>query len=108
MTHPLLPLAALLNLKIVHMDSTAEMTGIRFEQGIHLAIYNRLHWQGIAPDKISLLTGKRIVKLLENEKRIILSFEGGASLEIDMQDAAQTGPEAMQLDIPGQPLVVWN
>jgi len=77
-----------------------------FEQGIVLSIYNEFRLPN--GDDISSLRGEKLLKAEEKQEEIILHFSNGKSLSIDLRDEAYNGPEALQLNVPGQLTVVWN
>jgi hypothetical protein len=55
-----------------------------------------------------VLNGATFLKVEEKPETLIFSFSHGKRLDIDLCDDACNGPEAFELNIPGQPTVVWN
>jgi hypothetical protein len=77
-----------------------------FEKDISLNIYNALRLCN--GDDIRALNGATLLKVEEKPDTLIFSFSDGKRLDIDLCDDAYSGPEALELNIPGQPTVVWN
>ncbi len=77
-----------------------------FEQDIALNIYNALRLCN--GDDLRALNGATLLKVEEKPDTLIFSFSNGQRLDIDLGDDAYNGPEALELNIPGQPTVVWN
>ena len=78
------------------------------EQGVTLNIYNACSFVGFEEDDLDSLIGTVIQKILEEYELIVLCFNTGREIHIDLRNEAYNGPEAMQLDVPGEPTVVWN
>ncbi|MFA6094294.1 MAG: hypothetical protein WC757_00155 [Candidatus Paceibacterota bacterium] len=83
-------------------------TGISFENRISLAIYNRYELVGFVLGDIQRLIGNIVTYVDEGVDTITIRFENNWALRIDMRDEAYMGPEAMQLRVPGEPIVIWN
>jgi hypothetical protein len=96
-------LAAICGLKVIDAELTQGDAGLRFENGTNLNIYNRFKLSGD-----EALEGKTVTDVDEGQTEITIKLTGGSNIRIDMRDDAYTGPEAMQLRMPGQPIVVWN
>ena len=77
-----------------------------FEKDISLNIYNALRLGN--GDDLRVLNGTTLLKVEEKPDRLIFYFSNGKRLDIDLCDDAYNGPEALELNIPGQPTVVWN
>ena len=77
-----------------------------FEQDISLNIYNTLRLCN--GDDLRALNGATLLKVEEKPETLIFSFSNGQRLDIDLYDDAYNGPEALELNVPGQPTVVWN
>lgn len=82
--------------------------GIRFENGISLAIYNRYELVGFVSGDAPQLIGNIVTQVDEDADTTTIRFENNWALLIDLRDGAYTGPEAMQLRVPGEPIVIWN
>lgn len=78
-----------------------------FGQQTRLSVYNPVH---ACPGSFNseALIGKRVASIDSNETQIVIAFENGVRLEIDMRPESFRGPEAMQLDRDGLPTIVWN
>jgi hypothetical protein len=77
-----------------------------FAKDISLNIYNELRlFNG---DDLKVLNGATLLKVEEKQDKLIFYFSNGKRLDIDLGDDAYNGPEALELNIPGQPTVVWN
>ena len=77
-----------------------------FEKNVSLNIYNALRLYN--DDDLRVLNGATLLKVEEKPEKLIFSFSNGTRLDIDLCDDAYNGPEALELNIPGQPTVVWN
>lgn len=100
-------LSAICGLKISAVDWTPGNAGIAFENGATLNIYNSF----VVPDSSRMATaliGESVTDVTENPDTVTIVFSTGIQLRIGMGADAHTGPEAMQLRMPGQPIVVWN
>ncbi len=101
-------LKTICGLKIVDAVLAIGDAGISFENGISLAIYNQFALLGITMTDARLLIGKVVSNVDEDKYTITIKLENDLSIQIDMRDEAYTGPEAIQLCIPGEPIVIWN
>lgn len=77
-----------------------------FEQDISLNIYNA--WRLCNGDDLRALHGTTLLKVEEKPETLLFSFSNGKRLDIDLCNDAYNGPEALELNMPGQPPVVWN
>ena len=77
-----------------------------FEKDLSLNIYNVLRLCN--DDDLRALNGATLLKVEEKPETLIFSFSNGQRLAIDLGDDAYNGPEALELNVPGQPTVVWN
>lgn len=82
--------------------------GITFENGISLTVYNRYELEGFVSRDTQLLIDKTVTNVDEEMDMITIRFENKLALRIDMRDEAYTGPEAIQLRVPGEPIMVWS
>ncbi|MCY1293139.1 hypothetical protein D3C80_1213540 [compost metagenome] len=101
-------LQTLCGLKVSGARLVAGKAGISFENGTTLAIFNRFTLTGIAPADAGLLVGEAVSGICEAPNTISIEFGSRASIRIDMRDNAYTGPEAMELCSPGEPIAIWN
>lgn len=81
---------------------------ICFENGVSLAIYNKYKLVGIGVSDEKLLVGSIVIDVDESTDATTIMFENNSALRIDMRDEAYTGPEALQLRVPGEPIMIWN
>jgi len=95
-------------LKVILAELGQEDAGIEFEGNIQLAIYNDFKLLGLPAELSQRLIGLIVLEVEEKEDRVTISFEEGIKIEIDLRDIAYQGPEAMQLRVPGNPIMVWN
>lgn len=96
------------NLKIMNAVFIEGEAGISFENGTNLSIYNRFELEGFNLEDVHLLVGSFITDVQECEEIILICFRNNLKLRIDMRDEAYTGPEALQLCVPGEPIIIWN
>lgn len=101
-------LKVICGVRVVDVVMSKEGIGISFENGIILVIYNRFELEGFDLSDASLLRGNEIADVDEDSNVITIRFKNNWALRIDMRDEAYTGPEAMQLRIPGEPIVIWS
>ena len=101
-------LESIVGLKIVDVILTVGDTGIGFENGGSLAIYNEFNLIGFSKNEAHLLIGSKAIKIDDQGETIIIYFENNLSIEIDMREKSYTAPEAIILRIPNEPIVIWN
>jgi hypothetical protein len=82
--------------------------GFSFEKGISLAIYNKIELVGFTSNGKQMLIGNVVEDVDEKNNMITIRFRNSLEIRIDMRDEAYMGPEAMQLRIPGEPIVIWS
>lgn len=93
-------------LKVADVVLAIGDAGISFKNGVSLAIYNNFVLVGIILGDANLLIGKVVIGVDESEHTITIKFENNIAINIDMRDEAYTGPEVMQLRVPGEPIVI--
>jgi len=93
-------------LKIKSASLEKDGAVIVFEGDIFLSIYNPFHLTGAQSEKD--LVDKSVIETSELPQKAEIKLEGDIFLSIDLRDESYAGPEAMQLAIPGKPIVVWN
>lgn len=101
-------LKAIRGLKVVDAILDIGDAGVSFENGTSLAIYNNFLLLGMTPGDVKGLIGKAVTDIDEDKYRVSIKFDNDSVIQIDMRDEAYTGPEAMQLRVPGETIVVWN
>lgn len=95
-------------LKVLDVVLAISDAGINFENGISLSVYNNYVLLGGALSDEKLLVGKTVTSVDESEHVITINFENSMAIRVDMRDEAYIGPEAIQLRVPGEPIVIWN
>ena len=77
-----------------------------FDGGAILNIYDLSQ----IPNELGLktFTGKIVRSVNESKQKFVLLFDDSSRLEVDLQNTGFTGPERMELNVPGRPTVVWN
>jgi len=101
-------LSVLFGLKVVDVVLADGDIGIGFENGISLSIYNKYELEGFVLSDALRLVGNTVTYVDEQKEVITIRFENNWVLRVDMRDEAYSGPEAMQLRVPDDPIVVWN
>ncbi|QOJ09051.1 MULTISPECIES: hypothetical protein [Nitrosomonas] len=101
-------LSVIQGLRVVDAVLAENGAGIIFENGINLAIYNKYELIGFSFTETQQLIGHFVTHVDEDINTIMIRFENSWALQVDMQNDAYTGPEAMQLCVPGKPIVIWN
>jgi len=101
-------LRVICGLRVVDVLLTEGDAGIRFEDGTSLAIYNKHELVGFVLRDMPSLIGNIVTDVHEGADTTTITFENNWALRIDMRDEAYIGPEAMQLRVPGKPIVIWN
>lgn len=81
---------------------------LSFENGSLLSIYNSHKLDGFIADNAQDLIGKVILQVEDQLEIATIKFENDWAILVDMRDEAYMGPEAMQLRVPGEPIVIWN
>ena len=95
-------------LRVTHVVLDEGNAGLAFEDGSTLSVYNKFVVKRVAADSEEKICGKRLLSARETFDMIILEFESSITMQIYMGDSGYTGPEALQLRIPGEPIVIWN
>lgn len=101
-------LKAIRGFKVLDAVLDIDDAGISFENGASLAIYNNFELAGAFSNNAQLLVGKIVTDVDESEYAITIKFGEDFIIRIDMRDDAYNGPEAIELRIPGEPIVIWN
>lgn len=100
-------LSQLNGLKVKNILLIPGDAGVNFEDGTSLCIYNRFDLLGFGLEEASILIGSTVTEATESESSAVIRF-GDRAIQVDLRDEAYEGPEAMQLLVPGKPIVVWN
>ncbi len=101
-------LSVICGLKVADAVLAEGDAGISFENGISLAIYNMYELEGFVLSDTQRLIGNIVTHVDEGMDTTTIRFQNNWALRIDMRDEAYTGPEAMQLRVPDDPIVIWN
>jgi hypothetical protein len=95
-------------LKIVAAEAGSEGLGLLFENQIKLVVFNAWELLGASSSNDISLVGSRVQSVREDDETVLVEVDLGVSLRISLHDSAYSGPEALQLIVPGKPIVVWN
>lgn len=101
-------LSVICGMKVTGATLAQGDAGISFENGASLAIYNKFDLVGPASNDQNRLIGNIVARVEESADAISIIFENNLALRIDLREEAYAGPEAMQLCVPGAPIIVWN
>ncbi|WP_340523102.1 hypothetical protein [Cupriavidus necator] len=101
-------LTVLIGRAIKGADLTPQAGGLLFDGEITLNIYNRYSLVGVKGADVQELIGTKVLDVEEANDHVTLILSCSAKIEIDLADDAYSCPEAMQLRVPGEPIVVWN
>ena len=101
------PLHEIEGLTVTSAEVVHDYVQLAFGDEIGLSIYNPI---AITPQSISVdkLIGRIVVSASESADAIELAFSDGVFIKVDMREQAYQGPEALQLDRKGLPIVIWN
>ena len=98
-------LQILIGLIIGKIEEVHDYVQVVFSDGTALSIFNNYVYDG---GSVLSIEGKTVRSVEESDSAVIISFEGGESLAIGLNDDDYNGPEAMVLRKEGKPPVVWN
>lgn len=101
-------LSVICGLKVADAVFAEGDAGIKFENGISLVIYNRYELVGFVSSDAQYLLGINVTAVDVGADTLTIRFGNNWALRVDMRDEAYTAPEAMQLRVPGEPIVIWN
>lgn len=101
-------LKAICGLKVIDVALSVGDAGFSFENGTSLAIYNNFELVGLDANDAKKLIGKTVTDVVESKDTVTIKFENKSAIHVDMRDVAYYSPEAMQLRVQGEPIVVWN
>lgn len=92
---------------VQRFQATANETSLFIDGNIILTIYNFYKIHNALSDDCSVIDA-RVKNLEQIEDAVCISFSNGVKIIIDVSDAGYSSPEAIQLSIPGMPIVIWN
>lgn len=101
-------LSVLLGKTIMEADLTPQDAGLLFEGGITLNLYNRYTVTGAVSFGSNAIVGAKVISVTETPEYVIFELDPKIRIEVDLADDAYTSPEAMQLRVPGSPIVIWS
>jgi len=93
-------LDALVGMAVTDVLKVHDYVQLLFEKDIAWRLYNS--------NNLRALNGATLLMVEEKPDTLIFSFSNGQRLDVNLCDAAYSGPEALELNVPGQPTVVWN
>jgi hypothetical protein len=99
----------LISQKVSSVQRDTEALTVVFGDAYVLAVFNRLDLEDTsnhAETDASLIVGKMLLSIQQCSESTAFDFEG-SQLDIELRDAAWTGPEAAVLYERGVPVVVW-
>jgi hypothetical protein len=102
------PLNKLIGHKVVEFSYEPERMGVLFENGSTLAIYNQMSVQDTRNRGDLSVAEASVSNVLEDSDLACIEFDNGVFWTIDLSDDAYSGPEAMQLNVVGDPIVIWR
>ncbi|MBB4818676.1 hypothetical protein HNP29_002053 [Pseudomonas alcaligenes] len=82
-----------------------EVTGITFNDTSKLSVFNKHQFLSAHPKQI---IGDKIKSVAENEEKISIEFQSGASIEIHLDSQSWIGPEAIELVLPNGQIIIWS
>jgi hypothetical protein len=94
-------------LTVTAAEAVHDYFQLAFGDEIGLSIYNEMT---ITPPAFPFeqLVGKVVISTTESTDAIEIEFSDGLRVLIDLRSQAYRGPEALQLDRVGFPIVIWN
>ena len=99
-------LSDLVTLSVQSTEQIHDYFQIVFSDGSGLSVYNDHFFTGCTLESI---TGSSVSSVLESPEEVVIDFSGRGSLSVGLKDNDYvSGPEAMQLNRPGKPTVIWN
>ncbi|MGH7034690.1 MAG: hypothetical protein ACREFL_13240 [Stellaceae bacterium] len=101
---PLHRLESLTATEAIHVHDYMQLA---FGDNARLSIYNDTSIMP-ASKELDDLVGQIVVAVSENSDSIEIRFLNATKLIIDLRPDAFRGPEALQLQFPGEPAIVWK
>lgn len=102
------PLCKLIGHRVVEYSYEQECMGVLFENGSALSVYNDMSVQDTRSKGDLSIAGASVSSVREDSERACIEFDNGIVWTIDLSDNAYSGPEAMQLSVVGDPIVIWR
>jgi hypothetical protein len=85
-----------------------ERMRVLFENGSALAIYNQMSIQDTRNRGDLSVAEASVSNVREDSYHDCIRFDNGIFWTIDLSDDTYSGPEAMQLNVVGDPIVIWR
>jgi hypothetical protein len=100
------PLEPLLGQRVTEAQAVQDYAQILFGGSVALTIMNDYAVSGA--EGLTAIKGLALTHVLQDSEKVLLTFEDGTAINVNLQEHAYYGPEAMVLHQEGQPTVVWN
>ena len=102
------PLCKLIGHRVLEFSYEPERTGFLLENGSALTIYNQMSVQDPKSKGDLSVAEASISSVREDSDLVYIEFDNGIVWSVDLSDDAYSGPEAMQLNVVGDPIVIWR
>jgi hypothetical protein len=90
--------------KVERVETFGGRVQLSFERGAVVNLYTAE--AGLA-GRLAALPGATLAAVVETDQEIVLRFFPGTDLRVDLSNDARRGPEALELIVPGEPIVIW-
>ncbi len=100
------PLEQLVGQRVTESGGVLDYAQVSFGDAVSLTIYNDYTIGG--NKTLPELSGLLLATATQDAERVILMFEDGTSLTVNLDSNAYHAPEAMALHREGHATVVWN
>lgn len=97
----------LVSLSVTEVIQVHDYVQLLFSDGTVLNIYNDYRCEPSGQDCLAI-KGQIILSVQETATSAEITAINEARVIVDLSDEAYSGPEAMQLCVPGKPIVIWN
>lgn len=108
MTESFNPLSALLGKRISNVLHEENWTCLVMDGGAKLIAYRKIEVIHKGKERIEASIGKKIINIREEAGLISIETEEGLRLLLSTIVDEEVSPEAIQLKVPGKPIVIWN
>ena len=78
-----------------------------FEGGVIFNIYD-LSGLSLGAGTLSSFDGKVVRSVHESESKVLIVLDDGTRIDVDLNNPSFSGPEILELKVPGKPTVIWN
>lgn len=94
--------------KVVRDVNYIDQTLILYlEEDIILSIHNNFS-SNLEDFQFQNLFNRKLLFISEVEKQLNIKFDNNLWISVDLRDESYNGPEAIELLIPGEPIIIWN